>query len=499
MLRRLILCSLTLALCATCQIGGGYPGQGPSIPFPRRNKNKKDAKKPDELLDLKTLKGSLRRLETEEIIIETPDHRIVRMGAAATTKFLKEEAEIKSADLNPGDHLVIEASQDDRGYFHAVKVTLEKAGSPGERAAAQAPVEALPRISDDEPAPRKLGGDDDRPVMRRASKSEEASAASAPAARAPAPAPAPAPEEEKTAEIHAIEKAPADDDARPHVKRGKPAPRKPSSEPEDQVAVASIGPAPEPARLPEARAIERAPAAAVDSPRSSVDPIIDKARDMALNFVETLPNYMVKQFTTRFVSVSKNEWKPQDTISTDLVYEDGREHYRNILLNGKPAKGKIEETGSWSTGEFGTVLRDLFSPSTNADFRPNGSPVIAHRTTRAFTFVVEQENSHWQVVAAGQTYKPAYRGTVWIDKDTARVLRIEMQTRNMPKEFPIDTVESATDYEFVRIGATTAEFLLPTHSESLSCIRGTSQCSKNVIDFRNYRKFGAESDIKYAQ
>ena len=41
------------------------------------------------------------------------------------------------------------------------------------------------------------------------------------------------------------------------------------------------------------------------------------------------------------------------------------------------------------------------------------------------------------------------------------------------------------------------KFLLPAHSEALSCIRGTAECTRNVIDFRNYRKFGADTSIKF--
>ncbi len=98
---------------------------------------------------------------------------------------------------------------------------------------------------------------------------------------------------------------------------------------------------------------------------------------------------------------------------------------------------------------------------------------------------------------AGQAYFPEYTGNVWIDDETSRVLRIEMQARHMPDEFPLDHVESATDYDFVRIGE--RKFLLPVHSENLSCERGTSQCSRNVIDFRNYRKFGADTEITFGQ
>ena len=70
-----------------------------------------------------------------------------------------------------------------------------------------------------------------------------------------------------------------------------------------------------------------------------------------------------------------------------------------------------------------------------------------------------------------------------------------MQAQQLPREFPMDTVESAVDYENVRIGS--GEFLLPVHSENLSCQRGTSNCSRIVIDFRNYHKYSADSSVEF--
>jgi len=34
-------------------------------------------------------------------------------------------------------------------------------------------------------------------------------------------------------------------------------------------------------------------------------------------------------------------------------------------------------------------------------------------------------------------------------------------------------------------------------AEVLTCIRGTSHCSRNKIEFRNYRKFEADSTITF--
>ena len=111
---------------------------------------------------------------------------------------------------------------------------------------------------------------------------------------------------------------------------------------------------------------------------------------------------------------------------------------------------------------------------------------------------VPRERAHWRIEAPSQLYYPAYSGSVWIDKQTSRVLRIEQEGRGMPLLFPFDTVETSVDYGFVRLVAN-EEYLLPVESETLNCQRGTSLCARNKIEFRNYRKFGAQSSITFGE
>ncbi len=80
-----------------------------------------------------------------------------------------------------------------------------------------------------------------------------------------------------------------------------------------------------------------------------------------------------------------------------------------------------------------------------------------------------------------------------MDPKTARVLRIEMQARNLPRDFPMDTVESSVDYSYVMIGERSV--LLPVHAESLGCERASGTCSHNLIDFRSYREFKSQIKI----
>jgi len=227
---------------------------------------------------------------------------------------------------------------------------------------------------------------------------------------------------------------------------------------------------------------------------TSGDPFIDDTRQAAFSFNETLPNYIVKQYTTRYASGARNSWQALDTITADVIEENGEEKYKNILVNGR-AGADPEKTGSWSRGEFSSLQLDVLSPLTNADFHGKRATTIVNRGAFRYDFSVEQPNSHWHIEAEGQSYLPAYTGSIWIDKENNRVLRIELSAQAMPRNFPIDQVESAVDYDYVFIGE--GKYLLPVHSEALSCQRGSSQCTRNVIEFRNYKKFTADTSVTF--
>jgi len=229
------------------------------------------------------------------------------------------------------------------------------------------------------------------------------------------------------------------------------------------------------------------------------DEFIDNAREAAFSFNETLPNYVVKQFTTRYATAvargGKTSWQALDNVTADVIAENGTEKYKNILVNGKPPVRDVEKTGSWSRGEFSSLQLDVLSPVTNADFHGKRSTTIVNRAAIRYDFSVEQPNSHWHVEAEGQSYQPSYTGSIWIDKENYRVLRIELSAQRMPSSFPLDQVESAVDYDYVLIGEN--KYLLPTHSEALSCAHGANNCTRNVIEFRNYRKFTADTSITF--
>ena len=230
-------------------------------------------------------------------------------------------------------------------------------------------------------------------------------------------------------------------------------------------------------------------------PGATVDPLIERTREWVFKYSDKLPNFVCREVITRMARETRRRaWQTLDVVEADLVYEDNQESYHHIEIDGRPIHKKMNQIeGSWSMGEFASTLLDIFVPQSQTKFRfgrasrPSGVPV------RIYQFEVAKENSAWHVNAEKGTVSPAYKGTVWIHPQTARVRRIELQAVDLPPDFELDTVEMTVDYGEVIIGGN--DHLLPVESENLGCWRGTNRCARNKIQFRDYRKFSAESTI----
>jgi hypothetical protein len=510
----------------------GYPGGGIGFPIPHPHKKKSQ----DAQQQLQSTDGILRRIDDGQVVLQADDTRILNFKRTDTTKFMKNGDKVKPSTLIPGDHFTVEASQDDQGFLTAVNVIWQQDGTAAERKAATEPVET----SVAKGSGGNGDGDPDRPRLRRAdsdsssqasetpkaatsdaSKPASPSAQPSPSAQAtptgqPAPAtqPAQAAQPAETTQA-AAEPSPADlnapvkeevpavkidsdDEGPPVLQRGKAAHKAASNPPpaqEPQLSASNTPPSSSGASPAAAVASEPEERTSGPDNRRPEEVAIEEARAAAGSFLQSLPNYVCQEYMARFVSNSHPaSWQPQDVVSTEVVYENYHESYRNVSVNGKATKKGMEDlSGSWSTGEFGSVLADLFSPATAADFQFRHESRSGGRSSLVYDFSVEREHSHWKIMVASQSVLPAYKGSVWVDKETKRVLRVEMEAVRLPEAFPADTVESATDYEFVRFGD--RQFLVPVHAESLSCERGTNNCSRNSIDFRNYHKYEGESTI----
>ncbi|HKE21102.1 MAG TPA: hypothetical protein VKB88_01865 [Bryobacteraceae bacterium] len=237
-----------------------------------------------------------------------------------------------------------------------------------------------------------------------------------------------------------------------------------------------------------------APPARTGAPLTD-EQLIAEARAASSRFTSGLPNFLADQSTRRYFNSSvPASWQLIDDVGAEVAYVDGKEDYRKITVDGQPTPLPPQMTGSWSTGEFGTTLEALMAPQTQASFHRRAEDRIGSRAAVVFDFQVTQANSHWTIVAPDQrSFQPPFEGSIWVDRETARVLRIEERTTFMPADFPFTKAESTLEFAWARIDQ--KSYLMPSTAENLACMRGSGTCSKNTIAFKNYRRFTADSKV----
>ena len=439
------------------RLPGGVPigVQVPTIKLPEKKDKKPNAgsSQEDQRIMVASVDGSLRRLGEKDLLLQPGKKAVLRFRLLAKTQFRDKAGEpIRDSLLHPGDQITVEASADDEET--ALRVILVRAGTAAERTAAEEHV-------DENSVRPPRAGDLSKPHTAVARSSQSS-----------APSPDPEPEPEK------LDRKPGPADSPGHAESNA-AETAASSEPAVNVPIGISVPR--------------------DPRLDSDEQIIRDARTAAKEFSASLPNFLVQQDTTRYFRPAVPPfWNQIDLVTAEVAYKDRKEDYRDIKIDGKPVYGAIERTGSWSTGDFGLTLEDLMSPATNAQFKRRGEERMASRAAWVYDYTVAQPNSHWELVSPDDRhYKPAYNGTVWIDTETRRVLRFEQHTTSLPRDYPLSKADSSMEYAYVRIDQKV--YLMPGKGENVACFSGSGTCSRNAIEFKNYRKFEAESKVKYGQ
>jgi len=226
-------------------------------------------------------------------------------------------------------------------------------------------------------------------------------------------------------------------------------------------------------------------------------PLIEQARYYALDFAGELPNFVVNQAVTRYMEHSSSRnWVVQDKLEIELNYQSEKgEQFKILTIDGKPTTTTYDSLArSTSTGDFVSLLTALSLPHSNADFKEVKHDSLNGRETVVYEFRVKRADSSSRITdkGSGKSVIAGYSGSVWIDAETKRVLRIEESNDEIPAGFPITLSESAVDYDWVTIAG--ERFLMPVHAELLLGRDADKQYFKNTIEFRNYHKF--EGDVK---
>jgi hypothetical protein len=131
---------------------------------------------------------------------------------------------------------------------------------------------------------------------------------------------------------------------------------------------------------------------------------------------------------------------------------ESQEHYNVYSINGKLTNtimDKVGGGGARSTGEFASLMREIFDPKSEAVFNWEKWGTIRSRRTAVYNYSIDSGHSDYSLSYGGggdeQHIITAYKGLVYADPSTGEISRIQFVAVNIPKSFPVkDTSEILT-------------------------------------------------------
>jgi VWFA-related protein len=228
---------------------------------------------------------------------------------------------------------------------------------------------------------------------------------------------------------------------------------------------------------------------------AEIQKIIEGARQRALAWSDTLPNFFCIEITDHSIDPSgRGDWRHKDTMVQTMRYVDHQESRATLELNGQ--KTSVQPTDlnfAHSVGEFGGMFQVVFDPSAKAKFTWKESDVLDGQPVQVFAFKVASANSNFDLTGENnRQHAVGFHGLVYLDTATRSIRRITIDADDIPENLLVRASSISVDYSWVSIN--NHDYLMPQRG-AISLREGKHQAVLNEFEFRNYRRFGAQIRI----
>jgi len=227
--------------------------------------------------------------------------------------------------------------------------------------------------------------------------------------------------------------------------------------------------------------------------------MIADATRYAMDYRESLPNFICQQVTDRSISLDgAKTWKHKDKVTGRLTFLDHAEDWSFLETEQDGHKSQVDvdmesEKGISSAGLFGSVITGLFRPLSKAEIAWKETGVLGDGTVQVFSYRVAQENSNLNLrVGSNEVITVGYHGVVYIDSATHSVRRITEVADDVPRKYPIHGASVTADYDYVSIAG--RDYLMPVGAQVV-LLKGHHETDLNDIAFRDFHRFGSTARI----
>jgi hypothetical protein len=225
--------------------------------------------------------------------------------------------------------------------------------------------------------------------------------------------------------------------------------------------------------------------------------LLARIKVRAAENLEKLPNYTCLETIERSRRrIGGRRFELVDVLRLEVGFVDHKEVY------AWPGSGKFEDKpihemvsgGAIGNGSFALHVRGIFLGG-GATFTHVGEHVLNERSVIRYDYDVPNFRSGYRIRVRPQEGVAAYRGSIYVDPRSLDLVRLAVNTYDIPPHVPVASTEETLDYARVPIGEQT--FLLPQSSEMvIRDLQGSE--SRNRLRFTQCRQFAGESVLRFA-
>ncbi|HWC95642.1 MAG TPA: hypothetical protein VG456_02800 [Candidatus Sulfopaludibacter sp.] len=228
--------------------------------------------------------------------------------------------------------------------------------------------------------------------------------------------------------------------------------------------------------------------------------VLQDVRAYALSYSQNLPDFICTEREKRFgappVHAGSPDWRQLDELTKRLSYFEQKEDYKLIMRNNALVSNQDVKSagGSQSFGDFGSMMRQVFDPASEAKFEWKAWQTLRGQRVMAFDYHISLDRSRYHITFdRDRDIVTAYHGWIDVDPATHAVMRIAVVAENIPADFPVKSASDILDYDYQDLSG--QNYLLPSHAE-IDMSTG-DYLTRNRKDFDIYRKYSADALIKY--
>jgi hypothetical protein len=226
------------------------------------------------------------------------------------------------------------------------------------------------------------------------------------------------------------------------------------------------------------------------------DDVLSRARTANEDLYSSLQSFVCHERIERFQGrLSAETGRPIDTVTADLSFENGVEHYSDVRQNARLRGSLSNLPGAWSEGEFGTLLLQTETLLKTQPVSFQAWAALGGVPTAIYRFDVPGEISPWDLEVGGRHYRLPFRTDVWISTGTGEILKITRTSLEIAPETRISALEWKVTLAPVELNG--KQWLLPKTGEYSVLYEQSNRREWNLMNFSGYRRYGSEVALRF--